>query len=292
MTPDQYCQERAAPRGSTAYYALLFAPPAQRQAATAILAFGREVSEVVSECTDPDVARAKLEWWRQELERAYAGQPQHPVTRALATHLTHHHLAREQFAEIADGAEMDLDQAEYPSYRELGLYCHRMAGVVWTLVAEVLGYSDRQTLRYAQNLGMGVQMTDLIGSLRDDARRGHVRLPADEMGELGLTRQALHEPETSLPLRALVTVQARRAREHFRRAREQLPEVDRERQRPGLILAAIYEVTLDAMERDGFHVLERRVILTPVRRLWIALATAWGEHRRAASRRGKRGGSG
>jgi len=160
-----------------------------------------------------------------------------------------------------------------------------MAGVVWTLVAEVLGYSDRQTLRYAQNLGMGVQMTDLIGSLRDDARRGHVRLPADEMGELGLTRQALHEPETSLPLRALVTVQARRAREHFRRAREQLPEVDRERQRPGLILAAIYEVTLAAMERDGFHVLERRVILTPVRRLWIALTTAWGEHRRAASRR-------
>jgi len=285
VTPDRYCDERAAPRGSAPYYALLFAPPAERRAATAILAFRREVAEVVDECSDPAVARAKLEWWRQELDRAFAGSPEHPVTRALAPHLPRYHLAREQFAEIVDGAEMDLDQAEYPSYRELGLYCHRVAGVVWTLVAEVLGYSERQTLRYAQSLGMGAQLTDLLGSVRDDARRGHVRLPADEMGEFGITRQTLHAPETPVPLRALLTVQARRAREHFRRALEQLPDADRERQRPGLILAAIYGATLDEMEQDGFRVLERRVVLTPLRRLWIALTTAWREHRRAAATR-------
>jgi phytoene synthase len=286
MTPDQYCTEKAAPRGSTLHYALLFTPGEPRRAATAILAFRQEVAGVVSEVSDPGVARAKLEWWREEVSRTFAGNPQHPVTRALAPHLADRHLASEQFLEVVDGAELDLDHAEYASYRELGLYCHMVGGIVWMLAAEALGHRERQTLRAAQRLGSAMQLADLIGSVRDDARRGHVRLPADEMARMGVTRAMLYAPETSVPLRALLTVQLRRAQEQIQQALELLPDADRERQRPALVLAAIYRATLQEMERDGLRVLERQVALTPLRKLWITLATAWREGRRPPVRGG------
>lgn len=286
MTPDQYCTEKAAPRGSTLHYALLFTPAEPRRAATAVLAFRQEVASVVSEVSDPGVARTKLEWWREEVGRAFAGNPQHPVTRALAPHLGTRHLASEQFLEVVDGAELDLDHAEYASHRELGLYCHMVGGIVWMLAAEALGHSERQTLRAAQRLGSAMQLADLIGSVRDDARRGHIRLPADEMERMSVTRAMLYAPETSVPLRALLTVELRRAQEQFQQALDLLPDADRERQRPAVVLAAIYGATLKEMERDGLRVLERQVSLTPLRKLWITLSTAWREGRRPGPRRG------
>jgi phytoene synthase len=291
MKPDQYCQERAAPRGSSAYYALLFVPARERAGVGALLAFRREVEAVLEECSDPTVARAKLEWWRGEVEAALAGQPQHPVTRALAPAVGRHEVAQEQLLEVVDGFEMDLEQAEYASYKALSLHCHLVGGILWTMIAQVLGYEDRQTLRYAQSLGMGLELASLIGRVRADARRGHVRLPADEMADFGVTRQGLYAPETSVGLRALLTVQARRSREHIQRAEDLLPAVDRYRQRAGLVFGAVCRATLDEMERDGFRVLERQVALTPLRKLWIALATAWREHRRERERQA-RGGSG
>jgi phytoene synthase len=292
MTPQGYCQDRAAPRGSSAYYALLFAPPGTREPAAALLAFRREVGDVPIECSDPGVARAKLDWWRAEIDRAFRGEGQHPISRALAPAIAEHRVAAEQLLLVVDGVEGDLDHPEYPSSRELGLYCHQVGGMLWMMLAEVFGYQDRQSLRYAQGLGTGIELAELIGALREDARRGHVRLPADEMVDFGVTRQSLFVPETSVGLRALLTVQARRAREHLARGLEALPEEDRTRQRPGLVRAAIAQATLDEIERDGFRVLERRVALPPLRKLWIALATAWREHRRESAAPGGRGGEG
>jgi phytoene synthase len=285
MTPDQYCQERAAPRGSSPYYALLFAPPEARRAATALLALRQEVRRAVSESSDPGLARTRLEWWRQEVDRALRGEPQHPVTRALVPALSRHRLASEPILEVVDGVELDLEHPEYPSYKDLSLYCHQVGGILWMLIAEVLGHQERQTLRYGQALGVGLELAEILADLRGDAHRGHVRLPADELAEFGVTRQSLFAPESSVALRALLTVQARRAREQFQRAESLLPERDRPGQRAGLILAALYQARLDEMERDGFRVLERRVALTPLRKLWIAIATAWREHRREAAGR-------
>jgi len=287
MTPDQYCQERAAPRGSSAYYALLFAPAEARHAAIALLALREEVRRVVEECSDPGVARTRLEWWRGEIGRAFSGEPQHPVSRALKPALARHRLASEPLLEVVDGVELDLEHPEYPSYKDLSLYLHQVGGILWMLIAEVLGHEERQTLRYGQALGTGLELAAVLADLRSDARRGHIRLPADEMADFTLTRQSLYEPETSVALRALLTVQARRVREQLQRAESLLPGVDRQRQRPGLVLAALCRAALDEMERDGFRVLERRVALTPLRKLGIAVLTAWREHRRPALASGR-----
>ena len=130
MTPDQYCQRRAARSGSSFYYGFLFLPAEQRRNITALYAFCREVDDVVDECSEATVARAKLAWWREEIDRCFEGHPQHPITIALRELLDTFNLPREYFLEIIDGMAMDLDRHRYASFSELALYCHRAAGVV------------------------------------------------------------------------------------------------------------------------------------------------------------------
>jgi 15-cis-phytoene synthase len=274
MTPDEYCQKRAAASGSSFYYSFLFLPPEQRRAITALYAFCREVDDVVDECRDVGVARAKLQWWREELGRAFDGTSQHPVTRALQEPLQRYDLPAEYFLELIDGMEMDLDQAEYPSFKELALYCYRAAGVVGLLSAEIFGYEDRRTLKYARELGTAFQLTNIVRDVREDAERGRIYIPRDEMDRLGVSPADLLRPQTTDRVRALLALQAARAREHYRRAYAELPAQDRPRQRSGLIMAAIYEATLEEIARDGYRVLEQRLTLTPVRKLWIAWRTA------------------
>jgi len=135
MSPDQYCQDKAARSGSSFYYSFLFLPAARRRAITALYAFCREVDDIVDECSDTGVARRKLDWWREELERCFAGEPRHPVTQALQQPLADHNLPVEYFQEIIDGMAMDLDINRYPDFATLSLYCYRVAGVVGLMSA-------------------------------------------------------------------------------------------------------------------------------------------------------------
>src|SRR5688572_21280339 len=130
MTPDQYCQEKAAASGSSFYYSFLFLPEDKRRAITALYAFCREVDDVVDECSDTGVARTKLQWWREEVARLFERKPRHPVTQALAPHLDAARLVEEHFQEIINGMEMDLEQTAYENFEQLKLYCYRAASVV------------------------------------------------------------------------------------------------------------------------------------------------------------------
>ena len=271
--PDAYCQEKAAASGSSFYYSFLFLPPQRRQAITALYAYCREVDDVVDEIEDPLVARGKLGWWRGELDALYEDHPSHPVTRALATARQHFFLPREQLVEIIDGMEMDLDYNRYPDFKALQLYCYRVASVVGLLAAEIFGYSDRQTLKYAHDLGLAFQLTNIIRDVGEDARRGRIYLPLDELERFGVTEADLLDGRESTGFRQLMEFQIARAREHYDRAFAQLPAIDRRSQRAGLVMAAIYRTLLDEIERDGCHVLERRIALTPLRKLWIATLT-------------------
>ena len=141
MTPDEYCQQKAARSGSSFYYSFMFLPPEQRRAITALYAFCREVDDMVDEVADPAVARAKLDWWRAELRATFAGSPQHPVTSALAPHLERFGIDAARLNEIVDGMQMDLEQNRYLDFEGLRLYCHRVAGVVGTLSAGIFGRS-------------------------------------------------------------------------------------------------------------------------------------------------------
>jgi phytoene synthase len=273
MTPDEYCQEKASASGSSFYYSFLFLPRERRQAITALYAFCREVDDAVDECTDAGVARAKLAWWRGEVAALYAGHPTHPVTQALAASLKRFALPQEQLNEIIDGMEMDLDTVRYPDFKSLHLYCYRVASVVGLLAAEIFGYQDRRTLKYAHDLGMAFQLTNIIRDVGEDARRGRIYLPQDELARFGVSEADILASRGSEGFRQLMEFQVGRAREYYERALSQLPAVDRRSQVAGLIMSAIYRTTLEEIVADGCRVLTHRLSLTPLRKIWIAART-------------------
>jgi phytoene synthase len=273
VTPDQYCQERAAQSGSSFYYSFLFLEPLRRQAITALYAFCREVDDVVDECPDKLLARTKLAWWRAEVKALFEGRPSHPVTQALAASLKNFSLPQEQLLEIIDGMEMDLDQVRYADFKALHLYCYRVASVVGLLAAEIFGYRDRLTLKYAHDLGLAFQLTNIIRDVGEDARRGRIYLPQDELSRFGVTDGDLLQARYGDNFSQLMAFQVERARSMYRQAFAQLPATDRKAQRAGLIMAAIYQATLDEIVRDGYRVLDQRITLPPLRKLWLAAKT-------------------
>ena len=273
MSPDEYCQQKAAASGSSFYYSFLFLPDERRRAITALYAFCREVDDVVDESTDIGVARMKLAWWRKEVAAIYHGEPQHPVARALAAVLSRFNLAEERLLEIIAGMEMDLDYNRYPDFESLNLYCHRVASVVGLLSAEIFGYDDRRTLEYAADLGMAFQLTNIIRDVGEDARRDRIYLPLDELARHGVPESDITQARESENFHRLMEFQIERALGYYRGAFAKLPLTDRKAQRAGLVMAAIYQTLLEEIRADGCHVLGQRVSLTPVRKLWIAWKT-------------------
>jgi len=280
MTPDQYCQDKAASSGSSFYSSFRFLPELKRRAITALYAFCREVDDVVDECKDEVVARQTLNWWREEVTKLYKGQATHPVTQAIQELLNDFNLAEEYLLEIIDGMEMDLDIHQYATFKDLSLYCYRAASVVGLLSAEIFGFNNRQTLKYAHDLGMAFQLTNILRDVREDAERGRVYLPQDELLQFGVSQQNLTQPITSDAVKKLFHFQADRAREYYIKAFNQLPDEDRFSQRTGLIMAEIYLSLLEEIENDGYRVLEHRIKLTPTRKLWLA----WRASRREKKR--------
>ncbi len=275
MTPDQYCQDKAAKSGSSFYYSFLFLPADKRRAITALYAFCREVDDVVDECSDANVARLTLAWWRGQVAEIYAGKPQHPVAIALVPVVKQFNLAQEHLLEIIDGMEMDLAHVRYADFKALQLYCYRVASVVGLLAAEIFGYSDRKTLKYAHDLGIAFQLTNIIRDVGEDARRGRIYLPQDELAQFGVEAQAILNAHETDAFQTLMQFQVERAQHFYDQAFQQLPPVDRQSQRTGIIMAAIYRATLNEVVASGCHVLKERVSLTPLRKLWLAYLTWW-----------------
>jgi phytoene synthase len=275
MDPHRYCQQKAAASGSSFYYSFLFLPPERRRAVTALYAFCREVDDVVDECADAAVARIKLAWWRKEVAAVYHGTPQHPVARALAEIAPRFNLAEARLSEIIDGMEMDLDFNRYPDFETLKLYCHRVASVVGLLSAEIFGYQDRRTLDYAADLGMAFQLTNIIRDVGEDARRNRIYLPLGEIARHGVSEADILQARETDGFRRLMEFQIGRALGYYRGAFAKLPAGDRRAQRASLVMAAIYQTTLDEIQRGGCRVLTQRVSLTPLRKLWIAWKTGF-----------------
>ena len=273
MEPHDYCQARAAQSGSSFYYSFLFLPQERRRAITALYAYCREVDDVVDETSDAGIARAKLAWWRKEIESVYHGQPQHPVARALAEVVRPFDLEEARLQEIIDGMAMDLEYNAYPDFGALKVYCQRVAGVVGILSAKIFGHTDPRTLEYAQDLGLAFQLTNIIRDVGEDARRNRIYVPLHELAEYGVTTDDITQGRETDNFRRLMDFQIARARGTYDQALAKLPAADRKPQRPGLVMAAIYRTLLEEIQRDGSRVLTRRTALTPVRKLWIAWKT-------------------
>lgn len=273
MTPDEYCQHKAAASGSSFYYSFLFLPPERRRAITALYAFCREVDDAVDEASDPQRAAVKLAWWRAEVANLIAGSPQHPVTKALHPFKDVFSIREERLGEIIDGMEMDLTQTRYLDWPALERYCYRVAGVVGILAAGIFGYRDARTLEYARSLGIAFQLTNIIRDVGEDARKNRIYLPMEDLKAHGVPASDILQARETEAFRALMRFEAARAREHYAQAMQALPAEDRRAQRPGLIMAAIYRALLEEIERDDFRVLTRRTSLTPLRKFFIAWKT-------------------
>ena len=273
MTPDQYCQDKAASSGSSFYHSFRFLPEKKRRAITALYAFCREVDDVVDETTDVNLARTSLNWWRTQVAEIYVGKPQHPVAIALVPIVKQFNMAQEHLLEIIDGMEMDLEQARYQDFKSLQLYCYRVASVVGLLSVEIFGYNNRQTLKYAHDLGIAFQLTNIIRDVGEDARRNRIYLPMDEMQQFCVTAADILNARETENFQKLMAFQIERAHRFYDQALAQLPKEDRKSQRVGLIMAAIYRATLNEVESSGCHVLKERVSLTPTYKLWLAFKT-------------------
>jgi 15-cis-phytoene synthase len=273
MTPDEYCQQKAAASGSSFYYSFLFLPAERRRAITALYAFCREVDDIADEVKDVGVARTKLAWWRTEVANLFTGHPQHPVTQALAPFVKEYGLDAARMNEIIDGMEMDLAYHRYPDFESLKLYCHRAAGVVGQLSASIFGFTRPATLEYAEALGLAFQLTNILRDVGEDARRDRIYIPQDELARFGLASEDILARRGGESFQRLMAFQAERAQSYYDLAFSKLAPEDRASQRAGLIMAAIYRTLLAEIERDRYDVLDQRIALTPLRKLWIAWKT-------------------
>ena len=273
MSPDEYCQQKAVQSGSSFYYSFLFLPAERRRAITALYAFCREVDDTVDECTDVTIARNKLMWWRKEIKAMLDGSPSHPVTQALQPHMQPYALDGKHLLAIIDGMEMDLDQTRYLDYPGLKRYCWHVAGVVGILSASIFGVTRPETLQYAEKLGLAFQLTNIIRDVGEDARKGRIYLPVNELQQFNVTAADILNARHSENFEKLMRFQTERAKAAYEEAFASLPREDRRAQRPGLMMAAIYRTLLDEIERDGFHVLNQKISLTPIRKLWLAWKT-------------------
>ena len=270
MTPQQYVQDKAAGSGSSFYYAFLFLPPRKRAAITAFYAFCREVDDVVDEVQDSGVAAQKLHWWRLEVARSFAGQAQHPVMQALVPLAQEHGITEHHLQQVIQGCEMDLHQTRYLDFAGLKSYCHLVAGVVGEVAAGIFGQTQPQTTEYAHTLGLAFQLTNIIRDVGEDALRGRIYLPIEELQQHEVTAADVLQRRDSPRFQALMQFQTQRALDLYAQALACLPPEDWRSQKPGLMMASIYRTLLLEIQAAHFPVLTQRVSLTPLRKLWLA----------------------
>ncbi len=279
MTPEQYVQQRAAASGSSFYYAFLFLPPPRRAAITAFYAFCREIDDVVDEVSDPGVAATKLAWWRNEIAQAYAGRPSHPVMQALMPRSAEFAITEAHLAAVIEGCQMDLEQNRYLDFANLQRYCHLVAGIVGEVAARIFGQHDTRTTDYAHRLGLALQLTNIVRDIGEDAMRGRIYLPIDELQRFDVKAHELLKrgavpggdaADFERRFRSLMAFQCERALLTYQEALSLLPDADRRSQKPGLMMASIYRTLLNEVAADPMAVLTQRVSLTPLRKFWLA----------------------
>ncbi|MEY3888023.1 MAG: All-trans-phytoene synthase [Pseudomonadota bacterium] len=270
MTPQEYVQQKAASSGSSFYYAFLFLPTERRAAITAFYAFCREVDDVVDEISDPSVAQSTLAWWQKEVQQAFAGKPTHPVMHALMPHVKIYNIEAHHLLSVIEGCQMDLTQTRYLDFAGLQRYCHLVAGVVGEVAAKIFGQTDPTTTLYAHKLGLAFQLTNILRDVGEDAMRGRIYIPVDELKQFDVKAQDLMQRQYSDRFTALMKFQAARAHGLYDEAMTLLPAADKRAQKPGLMMASIYRTLLREIEADNFQVLHQRVSLTPLRKLWLA----------------------
>ena len=270
-------------RDTSFYYSFLVLPPHKRAAIIAVWDFCRAVDDAVDEVvpeaewqgglTPEARARAaeRLAMWRGELDAAYSGTPKSPQGLALQPRIQEFDLPRARFEELIDGVEMDLNHARYRTFDALSEYCRRVASTVGLICVEIFGYQDPRTRDYAVDLGMALQLTNIIRDVAVDYRRGRVYLPAEDLERFGVTDADLGRGVVTPAIKALLQFECGRARDYYRRAAAELPAVDRRSLLAAEIMGAIYFEILERIARAHYDVFSRRIRVPRPSRALLAL---------------------
>ena len=277
MTPQEYCKQKTKESHSSFLSAFIFLKKEKREALTALYAYCREVDDIADECLDHEIASKKLNWWREEVERLFKGEPQHPVSKALHPFLSHFNLSKNYFIEIIDGMEMDVKFNRYESFEQLELYCYRVASCVGILSAHIFGFKNKDTLTFAKNLGIALQLTNIIRDLGEDARRGRIYIPLDELKKLGVSEEEIISLKNSEKIKILVQNQSDRAKKFYDLASKTLPIEDKKSQKISLVMGNIYYVLLKEIVKDNPEkILNQKTILPGFRKMRISILTMLG----------------
>jgi len=277
MTPQEYCKQKTKESHSSFLSAFIFLKKEKREALTALYAYCREVDDIADECLDHEIASKKLNWWREEVERLFKGAPQHPVSKALHPFLSHFNLSKNYFIEIIDGMEMDVKFNRYESFEQLELYCYRVASCVGILSAHIFGFKNKDTLTFAKNLGIALQLTNIIRDLGEDARRGRIYIPLDELKKLGVSEEEIISLKNSEKIKILVQNQSDRANKFYDLASKTLPIEDKKSQKISLVMGNIYYVLLKEIVKDNPEkILNQKTILPGFRKMRISILTMLG----------------
>jgi phytoene synthase len=280
MTPADYCREKVAQPGSSLYYSTLFLPASKRESIIAVEACFREIADVIDECQEAAVARIKLAWWREELERAFSGVPRHPVSQALQPAIAAEPLDFETFGAFIEGVDMQLEYERYQTFDDLRRHCQRVGSPAGLLSARIFGYQDSATVDCARELSAAHELTRIVRDVGRDARRNRIYLPMEDLQRFDIPVSVLLNAGEAAGFQSLMIHQIERVEGLYRDAIARLPEGDRVQQLPVLIMAALNCTLLRELRAEGAHILRQRTTLPPLRMLWVA----WGTRRRERRR--------
>ncbi len=271
MNAGQFVSRLTRKSRSNFFYAFLCLPRAQREAIYACYAFCRIVDDAVDLGQDREAQRRELQRWRDEIGRVYEGRPEHPAGQRLQVAIRRFPIPRAALEEIIAGVEMDMDHPTYETFEDLRPYCYRVASAVGLCCIEIFGYSDPRAREYAVNLGIALQLTNILRDVQTDARIGRVYLPQADLRRFGVTAEDLTAGRYTPSFVQLMTFEAARARDYYQRAWSALPAADARRLFAAEIMGRTYFALLRAIEARRFDVFGGRVALPARRRVAIAL---------------------
>lgn len=263
-------------RPTSFYYAFLVLPKAQREAIIAVWDFCRTVDDVVDEGeagTSATALKAALDGWREELARCYDGTPLTAQGRSLQPRIREFNLSRQPFDDLIDGVAMDLDHVRYADFEALHEYCWRVASTVGLICIEIFGQRSAAAREYATNLGIALQLTNILRDVRPDAARGRIYLPLADLARFGCTEADVLAGAATPALKSLLRFEAARARQYYARAANILPSLDAQALMAAEIMARVYRDILDRIEAAGYDVFSRRIRVPRVRRALLAAGT-------------------
>lgn len=283
MNPAKFVSRLTRKSRSNFFYAFLCLPKPQREALYAVYAFCRIVDDAVDVGRDRAAQRKEIERWRAEIAQVFEGSPEHPAAQRLREAVKIFPIPREALEEIIAGVEMDLGRSTYATFEDLYPYCYRVASAVGLCCIEIFGYTDVRAREYAVNLGVALQLTNIVRDVQPDALAGRVYLPQEDLERFGVTAGDLAAGRYTHAFVRLMEYQAARARAYYERAWAALPRADQRTLFAAEIMGRTYFALLEAIERRRFRVFGGRVSVPMPRKLGIALncwvQSRWGEKR-------------